>query len=176
MSKSTDQNKKRVRIEEIMSKGLVTLSADSTAFDAAKEMSAKVISSIITTDTDKTVGIVTERDLVKQVCAKDLLSSKTPLIAIMSSPLITIKASSSVSEAADMMLQYNVRHLLIIDDKDNADKPLGIITPVDFTRYQKHVADEDKEAIQKVLQKDMASEVGISSSSSVHFEDGLESS
>jgi CBS domain-containing protein len=61
-----------------------------------------------------------------------------------SSPLITIKASSSVSEAADMMLQYNVRHLLIIDDKDNADKPLGIITPVDFTRYQKHVADEDK--------------------------------
>jgi hypothetical protein len=33
-----------------------------------------------------------------------------------------------------------------------------------------------QETIQKVLQKDMASEVGISSSSSVHFEDGLESS
>jgi signal-transduction protein with cAMP-binding, CBS, and nucleotidyltransferase domain len=90
-----------------------------------------------------------------------------------SSPLITIKASSSVSEAADMMLQYNVRHLLIID---NADKPLGIITPLDFTRYQKHVADEDKEAIQKALQTYMASEASVSSSSSVHFEDGLESS
>ena len=31
------------------------------------------------TDSGKTVGIVTERDPVKQVCAKDLLSSKTPL-------------------------------------------------------------------------------------------------
>jgi CBS-domain-containing membrane protein len=77
MSKNTDQNENRVRIEEIMSKGLVTLSADSTAFDAAKEMSTKVISSIIMNDSGKTVGIVTERDLVKQVCAKDLLSSKT---------------------------------------------------------------------------------------------------
>jgi hypothetical protein len=27
-----------------------------------------------------------------------------------SSPLVTIKTSSSVSKAADMMLQYNVRH------------------------------------------------------------------
>jgi CBS domain-containing protein len=72
-----------------------------------------------------------------------------------------------------MMLQYNVRHLLIID---NADKPLGIITPLDFTRYQKHVADEDKEAIQKTLQTYMASEAGVSYSSSIHFEDGLESS
>jgi signal-transduction protein with cAMP-binding, CBS, and nucleotidyltransferase domain len=105
MSKSTDQNEKRVRIEEIMSKGLVTLSADSTAFDAAKEMSTKVISSIITTDTDKTVGIVTERDLVKQVCAKDLLSSKTPLIAIMSSPLITINKNLLVEEAARIMIK-----------------------------------------------------------------------
>ena len=45
-----------------------------------------------------------------------------------------------------------------------------------ITRYQKHVADEDKEAIQKALQTYMASEDGVPSSSSVHFEDGLESS
>ena len=57
-----------------------------------------------------------------------------------------------------------------------ADKPLGIITPLDFTRYQKHVADEDNEAIQKALQTYMVSEAGVPSSSSVHFEDGLESS
>jgi signal-transduction protein with cAMP-binding, CBS, and nucleotidyltransferase domain len=133
MSKSTDQNEKRVRIEEIMSKGLVTLSADSTAFDAAKEMSAKVISSIITTDTDKTVGIVTERDLVKQVCAKDLLSSKTPLIAIMSSPLITINKNLLVEEAARIMIKNKVRHLAVEEVNDH--HIIGLISSTDLIRF-----------------------------------------
>jgi len=133
MSKSTDQNEKRVRIEEIMSKGLVTLSADSTAFDAANEMSTKVISSIITTDTDKTVGIVTERDLVKQVCAKDLLSSKTPLIAIMSSPLITINKNLLVEEAARIMIKNKVRHLAVEEVNDH--HIIGLISSTDLIRF-----------------------------------------
>ena len=133
MSKSTDQNEKRVRIEEIMSKGLVTLSADSTAFDAANEMSTKVISSIITTDTDKTVGIVTERDLVKQVCAKDLLSSKTPLIAIMSSPLITINKNLVVEEAARIMIKNKVRHLAVEEVNDH--HIIGLISSTDLIRF-----------------------------------------
>jgi signal-transduction protein with cAMP-binding, CBS, and nucleotidyltransferase domain len=133
MSKSTDQNEKRVRIEEIMSKGLVTLSADSTAFDAAKEMSTKVISSIITTDIDKTVGIVTERDLVKQVCAKDLLSSKIPLIAIMSSPLITINKNLLVEEAARIMIKNKVRHLAVEEVNDH--HIIGLISSTDLIRF-----------------------------------------
>jgi len=34
------------------------------------------------------------------------------------------------------MLQNNVRHLLVVEG-DNINKPLGIITPTDFTRYLK---------------------------------------
>jgi signal-transduction protein with cAMP-binding, CBS, and nucleotidyltransferase domain len=113
--------------------GLVTLSADSTAFDAAKEMSTKVISSIITTDIDKTVGIVTERDLVKQVCAKDLLSSKTPLTAIMSSPLITINKNLLVEEAARIMIKNRVRHLAVEEVNDH--HIIGLISSTDLIRF-----------------------------------------
>ena len=70
----------------------------------------------------------------------------------MSTPLITIKASSSTSAAADMMVKNNVRHLLIVDDRN---KPIGIITPLDFTRYQGYTADEDREAIDTVLERYM---------------------
>jgi signal-transduction protein with cAMP-binding, CBS, and nucleotidyltransferase domain len=113
--------------------GLVTLSADSTAFDAAKEMSTKVISSIITTDIDKTVGIVTERDLVKQVCAKDLLSSKIPLIAIMSSPLITINKNLLVEEAARIMIKNKVRHSAVEEVNDH--HIIGLISSTDLIRF-----------------------------------------
>lgn len=55
----------------------------------------------------------------------------------MSSPLITIDSKSSPSVAADMMLQTNVRHLLVVDDaKYDINKPIGIVTPLDFTKYE----------------------------------------
>jgi CBS domain-containing protein len=77
----------------------------------------------------------------------------------MSSPLITISSKSSPSEAADMMLQHNVRHLLVVDRGDddnnntsNLNKPIGIITPLDFTRYQEYANDKDKDTIEKILE------------------------
>jgi CBS domain-containing protein len=133
-------------ISDMMSKTLETIQEMASVQEAAKKMKEKGVSSLVVLDAHgKPQGLITERDLVRKVCVNGIPTSAVTNKEIMSSsPLITIKASSSVSEAADMMLQYNVIHLLIIDDKDNADKPLGIITPVDFTRYQKHVADEDK--------------------------------
>jgi CBS domain-containing protein len=72
----------------------------------------------------------------------------------MSSPLITINSLSSPSVAADMMLQNNVRHLLVVDNDDKSDlnKPVGIITPLDFTRYQEYTNDEEKDNIEKILE------------------------
>jgi len=164
-----------ITVSDMMSKTLETVQEMASVQEAAKKMKEKGVSSLVAVDADgRPRGLITERDLVRKVCVNDKpVSAVTNKEIMSSSPLITIKASSSASKAADMMLQYNVRHLLIID---NANKPLGIITPLDFTRYQKHVADEDKEAIQKALQTYMVSEAGISSSSLVHFEDGLESS
>ena len=164
-----------ITISDMMSKTLETIQEMASVREAAKKMKEKGVSSLLAVDVDgKPQGLITERDLVRKVCVNDKpVSAVTNKEIMSSSPLISIKVSSSVSEAADMMLQHNVRHLLVID---NADKPLGIITPLDFTRYQKHIAEEDKEAIQKALQTYMASEAGVSSSSSVHFEDGLEAS
>jgi signal-transduction protein with cAMP-binding, CBS, and nucleotidyltransferase domain len=134
MSANSKSDEKRVRIEEIMSKRLVTLDADSTALDAARAMSKNTISSIILTDMDKTVGIVTERDLIKHVCAKDLLSSKTPLSAIMSTiPLITINKDLFVEEAARTMIKNKVRHLAV--EENTTHRIIGIISSTDLTRF-----------------------------------------
>ena len=75
----------------------------------------------------------------------------------MSSPLITISSRSSPSEGADMMLQHNVRHLLVFDNSgnnhsDDANTPIGIITPLDFTRYQGDIDNTDRDAIEKILE------------------------
>ena len=88
---------------------------------------------MVTDVEDKPIGIVTERDLVRQVCTKVINSNDVIVHHIMSSPLATIDANSSVEVAADIMIQNKVRHLLVVDE----NKVLGIITPSDFTGYLK---------------------------------------
>ncbi|HZI71135.1 MAG TPA: CBS domain-containing protein [Nitrososphaeraceae archaeon] len=86
------------------------------------------------------VGIMTERDLVRKVCANDINSSKISIKEIMSSPLVTIDSRSSVEVAADTMAQNKVRHLLVVEEDKNiseVNELLSIITPSDFVGYLK---------------------------------------
>ena len=140
-------------VSDIMRKKLETIEEMASVQEAAKKMKDKNVSSLLVVDTNgKPQGLVTERDLVRKVCINDTSTSTVTNKEIMSTPLITINSTSSPSMAADMMLQNNVRHLLVVDDKDNANKPVSIITPRDFTRYQEYVANEDKDAIEKILE------------------------
>jgi CBS domain-containing protein len=139
--------------EDIMRKQLESIEGMSSVQEAAKKMKDRNVSSLVVIDVNgKPQGLVTERDLVRKVCINDLGTSMVKNKEIMSSPLITIDSSSSPSIAADMMLQNNVRHLLVVDNKSNANKPIGIITPLDFTRYKEYTNEEDKDAIEKILE------------------------
>jgi CBS domain-containing protein len=131
-------------IGEIMTEKLVTITASSSAQEAAIKMTESNISSLVVTNgNNKSVGIVTERDLVTRVCVHDASSKNTTLEIIMSSPLVTIDALSSVEVAADIMSQNGVRHLLVVKDED-ISKPLGIITSSDFARYLKESLNLDE--------------------------------
>jgi CBS domain-containing protein len=142
-------------ISQIMSKRLETIEAMASVQEAAKKMKDKNVSSLVVVDeAGKPQGLITERDLVRKICTNDLPTSTTKNAEIMSSPLITINSNSSPSIAADMMLQNNVRHLLVIDNdtKSNPENPIGIITPLDFTRYQEYTNDEERGNIEKILE------------------------
>jgi CBS domain-containing protein len=144
-------------IINILRKKLESIEETTNIQEAAKKMKDKNVSSLVVVDMrGKPMGLVTERDLVRKVCINDVRSSTVTSKEIMSFPLITIEASSSPSAAADMMLKNNVRHLLVVDE-GSLNKPIGIITPLDFTRYQEYTAEEDKEAIEKVLENYMSS-------------------
>ena len=128
-------------VGEIMTKKLETIAISNSAQEVAKKMRDKNVSSLLVIDNNnnnnsKPIGIVTERDLVRKVCVNDASSKHTMIQEITSSPLVTIDALSSVEVAADVMIQNKVRHLLVVEDND-VNKPLGIITPGDFTDYLK---------------------------------------
>lgn len=120
-----------------MTNKLQTIEGSSSVLDAAKKMRDKNISSLVVVNSsNKPIGIITERDLVRKVCANDSSSKNTSVKDILSDVLVTTDALSEVGVAADIMIQNNVRHLLVVEG-DDITKPLGIITPTDFAGYLK---------------------------------------
>ena len=120
-----------------MTNKLQTIEGSSSVLDAAKKMRNKNISSLVVVNSsNKPIGIITERDLVRKVCANDSSSKNTNVKDILSDVLVTTDALSEVGVAADIMIQNKVRHLLVVEG-DDITKPLGIITPTDFAGYLK---------------------------------------
>jgi CBS domain-containing protein len=140
-------------VSDIMKKKLETIEETASVQQTAGKMKEKNASSLLVVDGNgKPQGLVTERDLARKVCVNRLPANEVTNKEIMSSPLITISCDSSPSVAADMMLQHNVRHLLVVD-KTNINRPIGIVTPLDFTRYQEYTnVNEEKDTIEKILE------------------------
>jgi CBS domain-containing protein len=119
-------------VSQVMRTKLETVNQSNTAQEAAKRMRDKRVSSLVVIDKKEApIGIVTERDLVRQVCSKDINSNTIIIHHIMSSPVVTIDVNASIEQAAEKMIQKKVRHLLIVDE----NRLNGIISPSDFITY-----------------------------------------
>jgi CBS domain-containing protein len=136
-------------VANAMSSKLIKIDGNSSALQVAKKMSENKVSSVIlTSNQDKIEGIITERDLVRKMCAKDALPSKTPVISLVTklSSIITIDKNSTVEEAAYVMLKNGVRHLAVTEVENRKDI-IGIITTTDFAKYlEKRVKSSDSQS------------------------------
>ena len=132
------------KVKDIMTKTVLTVESDKTVAEAATLMAEKDVSGLIIMDQNTPTGIVTERDLVRRVLAKDRPST-TKISEIMSTPLRVIDPEAPIKEAAIKMTRKRIRKLPVI--KDN--KLVGIITSTDFARHlsKKTLTDGILEAI-----------------------------
>ena len=99
-------------VKDVMTSPVVTIDEDETSHKAAQLMDQNDLGCIIVTSKEgKPLGIITERDLVTRVLAKNTLPSKLRAKKVMTSPLITIDPDETLSEAARRMSRLNVRRL-----------------------------------------------------------------
>ncbi|HET7148608.1 MAG TPA: CBS domain-containing protein [Candidatus Nitrosopolaris sp.] len=139
-----------------MKKKLETIKQMASVQQAAQKMKEKNVSSLVVVDeVGKPQGIVTERDLATKICINNVLANAVTNNEIMSSPLLTISGDSSPSIAADMMLQHNIRHILVVDKNDVTNaRAIGIVTPLDFTRFHELTNENvDTHSIEEILKE-----------------------
>ncbi len=117
-----------VPVKDIMTREVCTGTPDETILKAAKKMLEFGVGSVVVVEGTKPVGIVTEKDLLEKVVARNRVPSEVSLKDIMSYPIITVKPITSVREAADIMLRRGIRRLPVIDGRDL----IGIVTDTDI--------------------------------------------
>lgn len=121
----------------VMSSPVITMDENGTLGAAAELMIRHDIGSVVVVQGKNPVGIVTERDITKQV-VKGMDALKKAVKQVMSKPLVTAAPNMSVQQAFESMLQNKVRRLLILD----AGELKGIVTTQDIMRWVLRVSYE----------------------------------
>jgi CBS domain-containing protein len=102
----------RMLVKDVMSSPVVTTSEDVTSNTIAKLMSENKLGCVIVSNKDgKPLGMITERDLVERVLAKNLQPADVKAKDIMTTPLATIEPEATISDAARRMSRLDIRRL-----------------------------------------------------------------
>jgi len=118
-----------VRVKDIMVKTVVTADGSKSVIEVAKLMGKKDVGCVVVVDGNKPLGIVTERDLVRRVIAKNL-SLETRVGEIVSKPLVTVTPELSAIDAAQEMADHKVRRLVVVE----GGKVVGLLTASDLVK------------------------------------------
>lgn len=119
------------KVSDLMVKSVMAVDLNTTVKDCAKSMAKRGVSCAVVTQSRNAVGIVTERDLVSKVLAEGIDSKNVLVRDIMSTPLITISPNATMTDAAELMAEYRVRRLVVIDQTGSL---IGIVTAGDIAR------------------------------------------
>ncbi len=120
----------QLEAQDVMSKDMTTISSGESVVSATKTMCENNISCIVVVDNGSVVGILTERDLLKRIGAKEKDYSKITIAEVMSSPVETISPNLPVLEAGRIMEDRHIKRLPVLEKK----RLVGIITQTELTR------------------------------------------
>ena len=120
-----------------------TVPIDATVLSALKVMDESNVGAVLVTANEKIVGIFTERDYARRGELKGRHDEDTPVRDLMSTSLVMVKPETLLTECADLMYKYHVRHLPIVDN----DKLIGIVS---IRRLAEALLAEDKGTISKL--------------------------
>jgi CBS-domain-containing membrane protein len=138
-----------MQVEDVMTREVVTVDPQTSLKDVARLLVSRRVSGVPVVEADGTVvGVVSEADILLKEC--DRLGS-TPLLGhlldwdederakypardaadAMTAPVVTIRRSRPVHEAAAMMLDRRVNRLPVVDEHNRL---VGIVTRADLVR------------------------------------------
>ncbi len=124
------------QIAEHMSTEVRDVSQDASLRQAAQLMQQWKMGSLLVTNSQSYVGIITDSALTREVVAKGLDPNTTVVKTCMRSPVATIEGDRSIIDAVRMMKERATRHLAVTQD----GQIMGVISVSNILRYYSGIA------------------------------------
>lgn len=118
---------KIIKIEDWMSKPVRTCEKKTPLSDAVKIMDENNIGVLAIAVDNKPIGVVTERDILRRVVAKNLNINNLTVDDIMTKNPVTIPHDASILEVTRLMSENNFRRLFVVKN----GKLVGLVTAKD---------------------------------------------
>jgi CBS domain-containing protein len=119
-----------ILVRDVMAKNVKTVRTDDSVLEAVAKMNKFDVGSVIVTNNNRPVGIITSKNVLTRIVESRLDASMVRAKDIMSAPLITIEPDLSLEDAAKLMAQKKIKKLVVMD----RDKLLGILSTTDLVR------------------------------------------
>ena len=108
-----------MKVKELLGiKGLecFSITSDQTLLDAAKQMAECNIGALLVMDRGTLVGIITERDIVKNAANDRQQCKEVRIKEAMTKNLLVVKPGDDLDYVMAVMIQNNIRHLPVIEE------------------------------------------------------------
>jgi CBS domain-containing protein len=110
---------------------VLQIDGDATVFEAITLMVEANVGSLLVSDDEEIVGIMTERDYLRRVTLEGRTDKETAVRDIMSSPVYVVTPDTPIDECMALMTDRRIRHVPVVD----GDKVVGVISIGDLVKY-----------------------------------------
>src|SRR5271157_5884651 len=104
-----------VLVRDIMSKDVKTVRNDTTVKEVIALMTKFDKDAILVEQSGKPTGIITVKDVLVRAVEHGVPLNTIIARMVYTNPLVTIPENSSVEEAANLMKEWKIKHLPIVD-------------------------------------------------------------
>lgn len=131
---------KELRVHHIDLRPPVTIPVDRTVRQAIEGMRQERSHALLVTESEKLVGIFTERDLLDRVVLHPETLEQA-VKEVMTPDPMTLTTDDSLAKAIHLMHRYAFRHVPIVDDQGH---PTAIVGHMDIVKF---LADEYADSV-----------------------------
>ncbi|UCC33121.1 MAG: CBS domain-containing protein [Candidatus Bathyarchaeota archaeon] len=117
-------------VRDVMSANVKTVRPFSTVRDVVEKMNKFGIGSIMVVEEDRPVGIITERDIMRELVDPFFDLDVAKAKEIMSTQLVTVSGNADVERAARLMAGRKIKKLPVVEN----ERLVGIVTSMDIVR------------------------------------------
>ena len=125
------------KVYDCMTTKPISVSPDASLEQCAKVMSKNHVGALVIKETHKSIGLITEQDIVRKVIAKRINPLTKKVKDFMEKKLMTINPNDDIYDALIKMRDSNIRHLPVVDN----GKMVGLLTLKDILKIEPSLFD-----------------------------------